>query len=107
MMNSMETEALFYIREHLFLKQFWTLTLPNTTNGNKGREWCERGRETRREKKDAFSEDLKQMEIRRGRKLQKAKVAEGEAHTPDCMKACKNLLLAKWRKQKGVGKAGD
>lgn len=31
-----------------------------------------------REKKDAFSEDLKQMETRRGRKLQKARVAEGK-----------------------------
>lgn len=64
-------------------------------------------RETGREKKDAFSEDLKQMETRRGRKLQKARVAEGVAHTPDCMKACKNLLLDKWRKQKRVEKAGD
>lgn len=105
-MNSMETEVLFCIREHLFPKQFWTLTLPNTTNGSKGRrEVCER--ETGREKKDAFSEDLKQMETRRGRKLQKARVAEGEAHTPDCTKACKNSLLDKWRKQKRVGKAGD
>jgi len=66
-----------------------------------------RERETGGEKKDAFSEDLKQMETRRGRKLQKARVAEGEAHTPDCMKACKNLLLDKWSKQQRAGKAGD
>ena len=64
-------------------------------------------RESGREKKDAFSEDLKQMETRRGRKLQKARAVEGEAHTPDCLKACQNLLLDKRRKQKRVGKAGD
>lgn len=93
----MEAEVLFCIREHLFPKQFWTLTLPNTTNGSKGRRG---GRDTGSEKKDAFSEDLKQMETRKGRKLQKARMAEGEAHTPDCMKACKNSLLDKWRKQK-------
>lgn len=94
----MEAEVLFCIREHLFSKQFWTLTLPNTTNGSKGRRGEER--DTGSEKKDAFSEDLKQMETRKGRKLQKARMAEGEAHTPDCMKACKNSLLDKWRKQK-------
>lgn len=104
-MNGMETEALFCIREHLFPKRFWTLTLPNTTNGSNGRGGEER--ETGREKKDAFSEDPKQMETRRGRKLQKARVAEGEAHTPDCVKACKNPLLDKWRKQQRAGKAGD
>lgn len=72
-------EALFCIREHLFPKQFWTLTLANTTNGSKGRGACGGcERETGREKKDAFSEDLKQMETRRGRKLQKARVAEGK-----------------------------
>lgn len=52
-------------------------------------------RETGKEKEDALSEDQKQMESRRGRKLQKARVAEGEAHTPDCTKACKSPLLDK------------
>lgn len=75
----MEMEVLFCIRENLFPKQFWTLTLPNTTNGSKGRGECGGcERETGREKKDAFSEDLKQTETRRGRKLQKARVAEGK-----------------------------
>lgn len=96
----METEARFCFREHLFPKQFWTLTLPNTTSGSKRRAGG-RERETGREKKDAFSEDVKQMESRRGRKLQKARVAEGEAHTPECMNTCKNPLLDKWRKQEG------
>ena len=66
-----------------------------------------RERETGREKKDAFTEDLKQMETRRDRKLQKARVAEGEAHTPDCMNTCKNPLLDKRRKRQRAGKAGD
>lgn len=70
---------MFCIREHLFPTQFWTLTLPNTTNGSKGRGACGGcKRETSREKKDALSEDLKQMETRRGRKLQKARVAESK-----------------------------
>lgn len=78
-MNSMEMEELFCITEHLFPKQFWTLTLPNTTNGSKGRGACGGcERETGREKKDTLSEDLKQMEIRRGRKMQKAREAEGK-----------------------------
>lgn len=75
----MEMEVLFCIREHLFPKELWTLILPNTTNGSNEGGAC-RGceRETGRDKKDAFSEDLKQMETRRGRKLQKARVAEGK-----------------------------
>lgn len=70
---------LFCTGEHRFPKQFWTLNLQNTTNGSKGSGACGGcERETGREKKDAFSEDLKQMETRRGRKLQKARVAEGK-----------------------------
>lgn len=57
------------------------------TKHNKWQQRKGRVRESGREKKDAFSEDLKQMETRRGRKLQKARAIEGEAHTPDCMKA--------------------
>lgn len=79
----METEGLFCTRKHLLPMLFWMLTLSNTTSDNKRRE-----RETGKENEDVFSEDLKQMETRRGRKLQKARMAEGEAHTPDCMKAC-------------------
>lgn len=78
-MNSAEMEGLLCIREHLFPNQFWTLTLPYTTNCSKGSRACGGcERETGREKKDAFSEELKQMETRRGRKLQKARVAKGK-----------------------------